>query len=351
MDFKELESLNYPFIIGITLFQLILLIGLYYFIYRLKKQKITLFAQVSIEIARFLMLLLVYFYLHFLLGQLPLLSHWKVYSHQFLNVALFIVLTAFSVNIAQETFNLSIEKERASSIISNLIAICIWIFGGLFTLNSLGISITPLLTALGVGGLAVALALQDTLTNLFSGLQILLTRQIRPGDFIKLSTGEIGTVLDIAWRTTTLQTQSELTIIIPNRNVATSILTNHSWPRQAYFVSISLQVDHDNDLAKVQQVAIEVATQVSLQVSESQLLANQSSARFSSFTESGITLSISVKARSFSDVSKLTDGLIQGIHHRFSEEGIRLSYPIQRILIDTPSKQMASNPLSTSKKD
>ena len=339
MDFRELEHLNYTVIVGVTIFQVALWVGLYYLIYRLKAKKNTLLTQSTIAAARFSMLMLVYFYLHFILGQLPILPPWDVYSSQILNVTLFIVLTAFSVNIAQETFHLSVEKEQASSIISNLLAIGIWIFGGLFTLNSLGISITPLLTALGVGGLAVALALQDTLTNLFSGLQILLTKQIRPGDYVRLASGEEGTVLDIAWRTTTLKTRSELTIIIPNRNIASTILTNHSWPRQAYFVSISLQVDHNNDLAKVQRVAIEVATQVSLRVSESQLLANQSGARFSNFAESGITLSVSVKARSFNDIGILTDGLIQGIHQRFLIEDIGLSYPVQRILIDTPTKE------------
>jgi hypothetical protein len=68
----------------------------------------------------------------------------------------------------------------------------VFVIGGLIILQSLGIAISRILTAVGVGGLAVGLALQETLSNLFSGLYIMVSRQIRPGDYIKLNTGEDG---------------------------------------------------------------------------------------------------------------------------------------------------------------
>lgn len=78
------------------------------------------------------------------------------------------------------------------------------LIGFLIVLNFLGIS--PLLTALGVGGLAVALALQDTLSNLFAGLHILRERSIRVGDSIRLESGQEGYVEDTTWRTTRVRT-------------------------------------------------------------------------------------------------------------------------------------------------
>ena len=77
------------------------------------------------------------------------------------------------------------------------------ILGGLILLNHFKVSITPILTALGVGGLAVALALQDTLSNLFGGFYVAVAGQVRLGDYIKLNTGEEGYVTDIGWRCTT----------------------------------------------------------------------------------------------------------------------------------------------------
>lgn len=106
-----------------------------------------------------------------------------------------------------------------SSLISNLARIMVFIGGFLMILQSLGVSITPILTALGVGGLAVALALQDTLANLFAGVHVLLSRQIRPGDFVKLESGEEGYVADITWRNTTIRMLPNNLVIIPNSKI------------------------------------------------------------------------------------------------------------------------------------
>ena len=93
----------------------------------------------------------------------------------------------------------------STSILVTMIELIVYITGALFLLQSFGVSITPLLTALGVGGLAVALALQDTLANLFSGINILLSKQIKMGDFVKLSSGEEGLVIDMNWRNTVIK--------------------------------------------------------------------------------------------------------------------------------------------------
>jgi small-conductance mechanosensitive channel len=91
------------------------------------------------------------------------------------------------------------------TLLPNLSRIVVLLLGILVILETLGISITPIITALGVGGLAVALALQDTLANLFAGVHVLLSRQLRPGDFVQLRSGEQGYVQDVTWRYTTIK--------------------------------------------------------------------------------------------------------------------------------------------------
>jgi small-conductance mechanosensitive channel len=108
------------------------------------------------------------------------------------------------------------------SIVTNLTRLVIFALGGLMILQSFGIAITPILTALGVGGLAVALALQETLSNLFSGLYIIAARQIKPGDHIKLNTGEEGYVVDITWRNTKPREIPNNMIIAPNAKLASA---------------------------------------------------------------------------------------------------------------------------------
>ena len=106
---------------------------------------------------------------------------------------------------------LSKSEERSSSmsILATVVDIGVYMVGFLFILNSYGISISPLLTALGAGGLASALALQDTLANLFSGITTIFSKQVRMGDYIKLSSGESGRVVDMNWRNTTIHREHD----------------------------------------------------------------------------------------------------------------------------------------------
>ncbi|HEX8806918.1 MAG TPA: mechanosensitive ion channel domain-containing protein, partial [Candidatus Aquilonibacter sp.] len=124
-----------------------------------------------------------------------------------------------------------VEKRLLSaSLFASVAQTVVVIFGVLIILNSLGIAITPLLTALGVGGLAVALALKDTLANLFSGIQIVASRQLRPGDYVKIESGFEGVVEDVNWRNTTIRELPNNLIVIPNEKLAQSIFTNYHLP-------------------------------------------------------------------------------------------------------------------------
>jgi small-conductance mechanosensitive channel len=90
-------------------------------------------------------------------------------------------------------------------------------------LERLGVHIEPLLTALGVGGLAVSLALQDTLANLFAGISLLIDRALKVGDRVKLDTGQEGEIIDIGWRTTRIQLSGEDLLVLPNTKLAQGI--------------------------------------------------------------------------------------------------------------------------------
>ena len=102
------------------------------------------------------------------------------------------------------------------------------VVGGLVLLGHAGVAITPLVTALGIGGLAAALALQDTLSNLFGGFHLLADQPVRVGDLIRLENGMEGVVEDIGWRSTRIRSLSKYLIVVPNAKLAQSILTNCS---------------------------------------------------------------------------------------------------------------------------
>ena len=132
--------------------------------------------------------------------------------------------------------------------------ILLWIFGK---------SITPLLTALGVGGLALALAVQDTLANFFAGMHILLEEPISVGHAIRLSETEEGVVTDIGWRTTRLRTGRNNIIVIPNTKITSGILTNFHLPDPRVVAELTLVIAHDADPDRAMQIALEEVAAVS----------------------------------------------------------------------------------------
>jgi small-conductance mechanosensitive channel len=157
------------------------------------------------------------------------------------------------------------ERNRMPFAVAGLSRTLTYVFvlsvAGLMLLRLFDIEITPLLTALGVGGLAVALALQDTLANFFAGIHILIEEPIVVGDFVKLSTGEEGLVRDIGWRTTRMQTGVNNTIVIPNTKITSGILTNFSMPERRVFADVNIITGLHADPEQVKRIALEVASQ------------------------------------------------------------------------------------------
>jgi small-conductance mechanosensitive channel len=139
-----------------------------------------------------------------------------------------------------------------------LASVLVGLLGGVGVLRVLGLDITPVLTAFGVGGLAVALALQDTLSNLFAGIYVSMSSQIRVGDFVQLENGLKGRVSDIGWRTTTLRESANNLVIIPNNKLSQSVLTNFHLPEARLAVQIPVSVAQDSDLRKVEAVLLDI---------------------------------------------------------------------------------------------
>jgi small-conductance mechanosensitive channel len=140
------------------------------------------------------------------------------------------------------------------------VRLAILIVGGLVLMSSLGIQVAPILTALGVGGLAVALALQDTLSNLFAGLHLLADRPIRIGDYVKISEGNVeGYVVDIGWRSTRIRMLANNIVVLPNQKVAQSVITNFDLPAPRMGIGIQVSVDYANDPDRVEAVLTDEA--------------------------------------------------------------------------------------------
>jgi small-conductance mechanosensitive channel len=220
------------------------------------------------------------------------------------------------------------------SIFPTLTAFVVYGLGLLIILDYLKISITPLITALGVGGLAVALALQDTLSNLFAGLHILATRKVRPGDYVKLGSGEEGYVRDITWRNTTIEALAGNLIIVPNSKLGTGSLTNFDLPASDSAVLVDFGVAYKTDLRRCEEVVLEVAkARVPGGVPTFTPFV-----RFHTFGDFAIQGTIILRGGRFVDRYLIKHELVKSLHERFAREGIEIPFPVRTVLLPKAEK-------------
>jgi small-conductance mechanosensitive channel len=219
---------------------------------------------------------------------------------------------------------------RSSSIFVTLTRLAVFAIGLLVLLQALGLSITPLLTALGVGGLAVALALQDTLANLFAGIHILASKKVRLGDFVKLEGGEEGYVIDISWRNTSIRQLTNSVIVVPNAKLASAIVTNYYQPERETAVLVELGVDYGSDLDHVEEVTIDVASSVLSEVPGG-VPEFRPLVRYHSLGEYSIQFTVILRAREATERVLLTHEFIKRLHERYRREGIVVPYPVREV--------------------
>ena len=217
-----------------------------------------------------------------------------------------------------------------TTLLNSILIGIIYAMGLLVILQYYGISIAPILTAAGVGGMAVALALQETLANIFSGLHLILSKQLRIGDYIRLGSGEEGRVTDITWRfTTIIPLGASNTIVIPNKTIAGANITNFSLPTQNINISVPVGIAYDSDLAAVERITIETAKEVLARVDDNPN-ANPL-VRYTAFGDSSINFNVILPSSMFDHQGVIQHEFIKALTERYRTEGIDIPYPIRTI--------------------
>ena len=245
------------------------------------------------------------------------------------------VLVVWAARMASDGAAESLELKLLPPIRRTL-PILIYGIGLLVALDGLGISISPLLAGFGIGGLAVALAIQPTLGNFFAGTYLVTEGELKEGDFIELEGGPSGYIVDVGWRSTKIQSRFNNLVIIPNSKMADSIVTNYYTPTPAMNVIVTCGVSYDSDLAHVERVVLEVTQEV-LDTSPGAVKDNAPFFGFSEFGESNIDFWIFIQAKDRFATFVLTSELIKRIHARFKEEGIEINYPVRKLVHPSPN--------------
>jgi len=221
----------------------------------------------------------------------------------------------------------------SGSIARGFIRILVISLGFLILLDSFGVSITPIIASLGIGSLAVALALQPTLENFFSGVQIIIDKTIQIGHFIQLESGEEGYVYKIGWRSTWIRLPTNNIVVIPNSKLVNSKIINYYYPEKELAIKIDLGVHYSSDLEKVERVSLDVAREILTSVPGA-IKEFVPIVRFYKFDSSSINFVVILRAKDFDAGHVIRHEFIKRLQKRYAEENITIPFPIMAVNLD-----------------
>jgi small-conductance mechanosensitive channel len=205
----------------------------------------------------------------------------------------------------------------------------------IIVLENLGIHLTAIWTTLGVGSVAVALALQETLSNVFAGLYLMADRPVSVGDYVKLDSGHEGHVVQVGWRATSLRTLTNNVVFVPNSSLAKAIITNYSVPDERVALSIQVGVAYGTDPQKVETALFDVAKQAAKDGLEGFLDTPAPTVRLiPGFGDSTLNFTLNFSVRRFVDQYLVQSELRKRIIQRFADDGIDMPFPTRTILLD-----------------
>ena len=245
-------------------------------------------------------------------------------------ISVTLVLSNVIVALIRYQARRSKTETPVTSLMEHIARIVIYILGILIIIVYFNIQLTPIFATLGIGGLAIALALQGTLADLFAGFYISASKEIRVGDYLKLESGEEGYVTDITWRATQIRMLPNNVVLIPNDKLAKAVVTNYYFPEKEMLVRIPVGVHYGSDLDKVERVTIEVAREVMREV-EGGIPDFEPYIRYREFDDFSINFLAVLKAREVLDQYPITHEFIKRLHKRYGKEGIVIPFPIRAL--------------------
>ncbi len=242
--------------------------------------------------------------------------------------AINVVLDWYSGEIAVKTK--SEVDDKLIPVLKRVVYVVVYSLGAIIILDQLGVQISPLIAGLGIGGLAVALALQPTLTNYLAGTYVIGDGVIKKGHYIMMDNGTEGFVEEIGWRTTKLRHWQGNLIVLPNSKLAEAIVRDYEVPSPPMVFTVSCGVSYASDLKRVEAVTIEVARRV-LEDCPEGAKDFTPVVRFKEFGDSNINFAIVMKGTTRTAQFILKHELIKALNERFNQEGIEIQYPARKL--------------------
>ncbi|MEK6932573.1 MAG: mechanosensitive ion channel family protein [Nanoarchaeota archaeon] len=287
----------------------------------------------SLKSPAYFLIILIGFYFSF--RSLTFLDAYILWIKNIFFICMVIILTSVITKIIDflviKWLKVNKKFEKTPRLINRVINVVLYIIALLFILEHFNIKITPIVATLGVGALAIGLALQNTLTNLFAGLHIISDKPISVGDYIELQSENIsGYVEDIGWRSTRIKTGSNNMVIIPNAKIADSIIVNYTLKNQEMTFGILCGVSYNEKLEEVEKITIEAAEKIQKNT-EGCVKKFKPFVRYGSFGDSNINFSVIFKIEKYTDRLLVTHEFIKELKEAYDKNKIEMSYPARKV--------------------
>ena len=263
-------------------------------------------------------------------------------------VVLFLFFDRLIVHLLRQFAGRVQAIDLSRGIVQGIVRLVILAFALLILLDTVGISITPLIASLGIGSLAVALGLQETLANLFAGLYLVGDQPIRVGDFIKLESGEKGYVTEIGWRATRIRLLPDIEVVVPNHKMISSTIHNYCRPVKEMAALVQVGVHYASDLKKVEQVTIEVARKIQ-KIVPGAVPTFEPLIRYHTFGDSSINFTVILRVNEYVDRYLVKHEFIKALHERYAKEGILIPFPLRTLDIPPETIDLLASRLRPSR--
>ena len=267
-------------------------------------------------------------------GLAPLPETLQTYIHLGTKGAVVLLVVFFINGIVQVWMALRTESSNliatSGDVLRTAAKVVIYLVGTLMVLATVGVNVTPLIASLGIGSLAIGLALQRPLEDFFAGLLLAADQPARVGDFVLLESGEEGWVISIGWRTTRMRTRDDTHIIVPNSKLAQATLTNRHRPTSEVSFSVPVGVAYHSDLEHVTEVTLKVAHEV-LSADPKGVSRFKPRVTFHTFNDSSIDFVVWLRAKKWNDHYGLRSAFVKALHKRYGEENIEIPFPIRTL--------------------
>jgi MscS family membrane protein len=236
------------------------------------------------------------------------------------------LLVAYGHRVDDEIGKERFEKDYLP-LLSKVLGAVFFVVALIYVLHHFGQNVSSLVAALGIGTAAVGLAARETLANMFAGFVILIDRPFRPGDRIKLVSGDIADVVEVGTRSTRLRLLDQNALVVPNNELVNSRVINLSYPAHPTQATLELRVAYGSDLEAVKALVLDTVKAQPEVVAEP-----PPGVLFTAFGDHALVLTLTYVISQFADAAKAQEKVRLAVYRRFSEAGVKIPFPTREIV-------------------